>query len=271
MIPLSPSDEHDLIRRYQAGAGTTPDARRAGDALLRMHRGFIYLMAQKQFRHGRDNESVLQEARLGFLEGVSRFDFERGVDLTSWAQWGVWKFTDRWITGREYSIRVPRQHHHHTGPTKSGRPRKTSRANAAALALRSGAFASLSQKSHPDAVDCLGDLLASDRESPEEVSAIASRQARMEVLAAEALRLIGLRSHERLRGRNQAIVWEILTDEEARTFQEIADGFSITKQRVDQVRERALVTMRGELMVDEWGDFERWIEEAPIRRREQAA
>jgi RNA polymerase sigma factor (sigma-70 family) len=71
--------ELELIKATQAGD------RKAADQLLHMHRGFIILIAKKYTIPGLDFDDVLQLARIGFFEGVLKFDPSKGVKLISFA------------------------------------------------------------------------------------------------------------------------------------------------------------------------------------------
>jgi RNA polymerase sigma-32 factor len=92
--------EIDLIRAYQAGD------KRAASALLEMHAGLIHETARCYFR-GSHRDDVLQEARLGFLDGVTRFDETAGVKLTTYAVYWIRYSVECYLGDHGSPIGVP--------------------------------------------------------------------------------------------------------------------------------------------------------------------
>ena len=262
-MTLSPSDEAALIRRYQAGDGTTPDARRAGDALLQAHRGFIFKRSRRYMREGRDNESILQEARIGFLAAVANFDPARGTRLLAYAQGKIRGRASDWIEDFESPIRVPANQHYPQVITS--RKHHTRSAAAAARVLHSHAFDSTERPVSRDSDRTLGDTLVEGRESPEESIVGVWSQRRMEALVAKAMR--------HLDERQQQIIRERFLAEAPAFLRALGVSLGISHERVRQLQEEALGVLRKALKPQKWKEkgFEAWIDEASVGRRKRAA
>ncbi len=100
---LEPGEELALIQRYQAGDSA------AGGLLLEAHGGVIYNLARRYFHTGLDREDVKQEAKIGFLEGVKRFDPTENVKLATYAMWWVWNHLQIAVRDTSKLIRLPRK------------------------------------------------------------------------------------------------------------------------------------------------------------------
>lgn len=71
--------EMDLVRRAQAGD------KRASERLIRAHRGAIFTVVNAWKASRLSPDDLEQEATVGLLEAIRRFDVERGVRLLSYA------------------------------------------------------------------------------------------------------------------------------------------------------------------------------------------
>lgn len=94
-------DERTLAQRYQAGDNA------AGVALLAMHKGLIYKYARPYFKRGADEEDLLQEAKMGFLDGVQKFDLSQPVKVSTYALHWARHYARRCMENTCSLIRVP--------------------------------------------------------------------------------------------------------------------------------------------------------------------
>lgn len=78
---LTPEAELVLIQRFQGGDPT------AGDALVRVHRRFLYKIAMRYYHPRLDPADLLQEAALGMLRAALHFDPAKSPRLIPYARW----------------------------------------------------------------------------------------------------------------------------------------------------------------------------------------
>ncbi|MGO9832408.1 MAG: RNA polymerase factor sigma-32 [Myxococcaceae bacterium] len=80
---LSVDEERELGRRYRAGD------QRAGQTLVASNLRFAIKVARSYRSPGLPMSDLIQEASLGLMKGVERFDPERGIRLISFAVWWI--------------------------------------------------------------------------------------------------------------------------------------------------------------------------------------
>jgi RNA polymerase sigma factor (sigma-70 family) len=94
-------DERTLIRRYQRGDQA------AGVALLEQHASMLKVMVNRVYAHGLDAEDLFQEAKMGFLRAVKKFDMERPVKLNTYARHWTLQAVQRYVQDHAGDIRIP--------------------------------------------------------------------------------------------------------------------------------------------------------------------
>lgn len=80
---LTSEEERDLGRRYRAGDQA------AGQTLVASNLRFAIKVARSYRAPGLPMTDLIQEASLGLMKGVERFDPERGIRLISFAVWWI--------------------------------------------------------------------------------------------------------------------------------------------------------------------------------------
>ncbi|MGO8970135.1 MAG: RNA polymerase factor sigma-32 [Myxococcaceae bacterium] len=80
---LSVEEERELGRRYRAGD------QKAGQTLVASNLRFAIKVARSYRSPGLPMSDLIQEASLGLMKGVERFDPERGIRLISFAVWWI--------------------------------------------------------------------------------------------------------------------------------------------------------------------------------------
>ncbi len=98
---LSPAEEREISRR--ARQGDTEARKRLIEANLR----FVVKMAIPYCNHGLSLEDLIQEGNLGLLEGVERFDPEKGFRLTTYVSWWIRLAIQRAIEQKSLPVRIP--------------------------------------------------------------------------------------------------------------------------------------------------------------------
>ena len=238
---IAGEQELDLIRRYQAGDNA------AGAVLLEAHSGFIISLTRRWHHRGVDTEDVLQEARMGFLRAVARFDPSTGFKLTTYAGSAIRREAQRAVEDMGSTVRVPNQPHQKIRDARrqglttaeemveAGLLRKD-RAAGALAAL--GRTSSLDAPIRDDGTILLGDTLAADVPGPDEAYELAERQerAREEVGA--------LLAHLDARERDVLLARFASPDDEEQTLKEIGERHGISCERIRQIQVSALEKLR---------------------------
>ena len=80
---LTAEEERELGRRYRAGD------QKAGQTLVASNLRFAIKVARSYRSPGLPMSDLIQEASLGLMKGVERFDPERGIRLISFAVWWI--------------------------------------------------------------------------------------------------------------------------------------------------------------------------------------
>jgi len=98
---LTASDEKDLARRVKEGDIA---ARRN---LIEANLRFVVKMAIPYRNQGLSLEDLIQEGNLGLLEGIERFDPERGFRLTTYVSWWIRLAIQRALEQKSQPVRIP--------------------------------------------------------------------------------------------------------------------------------------------------------------------
>ncbi|MDQ3399464.1 MAG: sigma-70 family RNA polymerase sigma factor [Chloroflexota bacterium] len=103
---LSPSAERELVRSAQAKYGAQSE--RAVDGLIKAFRPFLRARVAKFERAGVDAADLEQEARIGFVRAVERYDLARPERLSTYAELWVDGALRRYVS-RQRLIHVPQR------------------------------------------------------------------------------------------------------------------------------------------------------------------
>ncbi len=240
---IDPEEEFGLVTRYQGGDNA------AGARLLEVHSGFLRTMVRPYERAGLEFDDAEQEARLGFLEAVRRFDVAHGVKLITYAGWWVRDALQRATRETVRLVRLPRQANdamvaaHRLGEdlapsalVHAGRMKNEATA-VAASSVWSKRPISLDAHADGNHRDTVGERLPTSSPSPEEEVAEAEEHAQARQTAADLLATLppGL-AREVIRRR-----WLV---EEPETLQDIATTHGCTREWVRQVEEKTMAKLR---------------------------
>jgi len=249
---LTAEDERVLSRAIEAGreaAGrlengersaelrrTVRQAAAAKDRFIRANLRLVVSIARRYpLPQGMDLGDVIQEGNLGLEHAVDKFDWRRGFKFSTYATFWIRQAIGRALDQKGSLIRIP-------GDRSSALRSALRQAGGDAEGLdaanaelhRLTATASLDKTIGDDGEATLGDLVASDTETPEDI-----------VLAGADLDLVR-ELLDRLDERHRfAVEWRFgLHDGETHSFREVGEQLGITSEAARRLVNRALSGLR---------------------------
>lgn len=96
-------EELALLRRYREGGDT-----HARDELVELMLPWVRRVALRYSHRGQDPDDLVQVGSVGLLKAIERFDFDRGVRLTTFAEPNVTGEIKRYFRDHGWSVRPPR-------------------------------------------------------------------------------------------------------------------------------------------------------------------
>jgi RNA polymerase primary sigma factor len=244
--PISREEEVDLFKQVRDGDDE------AVQKLVRANLRFVVTVAREFMGRGLPLIDLIAEGNMGLLEAVRRFDVTRGFKFITYAVWWIRQAIFQALMHSARSVRLPasrfsdRQKIDHTiqelrqelgrDPTldevgdatalSEERVQKAMEAARRDLSLETPFFR--------DGDEAMGDYLAADGMEPAEELEKAELDAivrqSMEVLEAREYQII--RSYFGLEGGKPV------------TLEQIGDRMGLTRERIRQLRDRALAKMR---------------------------
>lgn len=241
---------------------------KARDRLVLAHRALAWSAAARVTRGGRPDEDLIQQANLGLLKAADRFDPDMGFRFSTYATWWVRAEIQDYTYGDWSLIRLPGSSSLRRvffGLRKAEAELKAEGVAPADLDAAIGARfgvepdkialvrerlagrdMSLNQplSSGEDTGADWQDMLADpDPAADAEVRVGAARaQERLAALVARHLSQLPVRDRQILEGS--------VMEDDHRTLADLGEEFQISRERVRQLRERALGTLRKALAAD---------------------
>ncbi|MFT4048481.1 MAG: SigB/SigF/SigG family RNA polymerase sigma factor [Solirubrobacterales bacterium] len=100
---LRAQEELALLRRYRIDGDE-----HARDELVAMMLPWVRRVAMRYSNRGQDPDDLIQVGSVGLLKAIERFDFDRGVRLTTFAEPNVTGEIKRFFRDHGWSVRPPR-------------------------------------------------------------------------------------------------------------------------------------------------------------------
>ena len=226
----------------------------AREEMVRAHLRLVVAIAKKYRRNSSlDLLDLIQEGNMGLMHAVEKFNYRRGVKVSTYAVWWIRQSIARAIADQGRTIRIPVHMTETAGKVlrerRKFRQRQGHEAGAAEIAARAGMPVArveqvLTMVQEPASLDLpvgedgdttLGDLIAApnavDPQAAAEASALASS-------VSEALAELTPREQRILRMRFG------IGDARDHTLEEVGQVFGVTRERIRQIEAKALEKLR---------------------------
>jgi RNA polymerase primary sigma factor len=256
----------DKAIREQAGCDFVEVLRRQGKARERMILCNLRLalsIAKKHLWSGMPLDDLVQEANIGLMKAVERYDWRRGFRFSTYATWWIRQQVSRSIadTGRvvrapvhiqETARRVLRERA--TIEASLGRPEtesETARRIGMPLAKTRMLLVMFEGSASLDELDPDSDLSRVDGPNDD----TASNPADVAERASLRCTLLGMLDDLDERAREVILLRFGLMDDDAMTLEEVGQHFGVTRERIRQIEAKALRRLRHPNRSDHLQDF----------------
>ena len=98
---LTREEEVNLAKRIEQG-----DAR-AREIMIESNLKLAISIAKKYAKYGSDLEDLIQEANIGLMKAVEKFDWRRGYKFSTYACWWIKQGVTRYLTGDNTLLKIP--------------------------------------------------------------------------------------------------------------------------------------------------------------------
>lgn len=245
--PLPPEEEINLARCIRKGDGT------ALDKLVKANLRFVISVAKEYQGQGLPLQDLISEGNLGLIKAAQRFDETRGFKFISYAVWWIRQSILQALAEQSRVVRLPLNRVgaiNKVGRALEGLEKKFGREpsmteiadkmemtsfEVADVLKTSARHMSLDEPFKEEDGNSLLDVLASDRYSPPDTD-----------LMRESLREEIEKVLSTLKSREAEIVklYFGLDGDRPLTLEEIGEYFQLTRERVRQIKEKALRRLR---------------------------
>lgn len=243
LAPLSADQQVRLARKYHRDGD-----QRAAEILLSTNLRLVVKIAREYCRRPDELLELIQEGNLGLAEALERYEPERGVKFTTYAQHWVRAMIMGYLINQKYPVRLGSSRAGRTIFYNLNKARKRLRADGeeptpSALAdeldveesdivrvaaQMEGGAVSLDTPVEADGGTSLSDVMVADCQTPEE-ELLAEQENR---LLRESIEAFG----EELEDERDRCIWFDRTiADEPQTLRELGERFDVSKERIRQV------------------------------------
>lgn len=244
---LSREEEVALAKRIRAGD------EEALQILVRANLRFVVSVAKRYIHQGLMLSDLINEGNLGLLKAAGRFDEERGFRFISYAVWWIRQSIMQALLDKSRTIRLPQNQtallikigRTRTTLQNEGNPTPTPAQIAEKLDLDEGDVVHALRSDRKEMA--LDDAGAGDSDRPlAEVLENEDQESPDHSVFQRGLREDVRKCLSVLTEREARVIVEYfgLGFEDTRTLQEIGEGLDLTRERIRQIKEKALAKIR---------------------------
>lgn len=236
-------EELALLRRYREQGD-----QHARDELVDMMLPWVRRVAMRYSNRGQETDDLVQVGSVGLLKAIERFDFDRGVRLTTFAEPNVTGEIKRFFRDHGWSVRPPRDLQElnaevmRTVDVLAGELQRQPKISEIALYLRTDEEHVLEAMHAGTGYDTAPLITEDDNDSPLESPALATDDA--DLARAEIRQTLGS-SFDDLSQRDKEILHMRFFED--LTQSEIADRVGVSQMQVSRILRSALKAARAKL------------------------
>ncbi len=242
---LSREEEADLARRSRAGD------RDALQRLVNANLRFVVTVAKRYVHQGLTLADLVNEGNLGLLKAADRFDETRGFKFISYAVWWIRQSILQALLDHSRLVRLPQNQTAQLLKVNRARTQLQSGGQENPTPEQIGAILGLATEDVRRSLElgggevALDDVEAGDRPLSETLTDDDQPRADARLLE-RVLREDVRRSLAALSGREATVIvlYYGLDDDEALTLEAIGQRLGLTRERIRQIKEKALRKMR---------------------------
>lgn len=234
---MTPERERELSELMKSGNLSETEKEKIHQELLEGNLRFVITVAKKYQNQGLDFPDLIAEGNLGLMKAINNFDWSKNLRFISYAVWWVKQSILQSLNDNSRTIRLP--------------------VNVVQELYKEKKKIEKTGKDLDEKFDLLPNVIDLDRNINEEgdtlVDMIENKDAEMpdesfngeDVLKQKLISLLGI-----LDDREKIIIEDYFgLSGSPRTLEDIGEDFSLTKERIRQIKEKALRKLRNESTV----------------------
>jgi len=229
---LTPERERELSKMITSGKLTEKEKAKITDELIKGNLRFVISVAKQYQNQGLDLSDLISEGNLGLLKAIQSFDWSKNLRFISYAVWWIRQSIIQSLNENTRTIRLPSNIAQGLSKSKKDVDRKEYNDKIAILP----SVVNLDNEINEEG-DTMIDIIQSDStDTPDQIFNTT------DILKDKLMQIL-----KKLDERERVIIEDYygLSGNE-RTLEDIGEDFDLTKERVRQIKEKAVRRLRNE-------------------------